>query len=118
MDQKLYRRIIERSGLVEDLQQFTLAEDALEYLRRMDRPKIDAILLDIRMPRMDGFEFLDAATAEFGQTFTRIAVIMLTTSASEADKQRASEYGFVRDYITKPLLIEHLELVDRLLAEH
>ena len=68
------------------------------------------------MPRMNGFEFLDAATAEFGNDFTRVAVIMLTTSISDADRQQAGRYDVVKDYINKPLAMEHLRNIDALLA--
>lgn len=115
LDQKLYARIISRSGLVGRMTSFVMAQDALDYLAAPDCPPIDVILLDINMPRMNGFEFLDAATARFGEGFARAAVIMLTTSLSDHDQQRARGYAVVRDYINKPLRQEHLERIDRLL---
>jgi CheY-like chemotaxis protein len=116
-DQMFYRRIIDKSGLVETFHPFFMAEDALSFLREENRPPIDAILLDINMPGLNGFQFLDAATEEFGDDFAKIAVIMLTTSILEEDKRRASQYAIVRDYINKPLELEHLEAIDRMLAE-
>lgn len=115
LDQKLYARIIARSGLVGQVHSFVMAEDALTFLAAATCPVIDAVLLDINMPRMNGFEFLDAATMRFGSGFARAAVIMLTTSMSEHDQQRAAGYEVVRDYINKPLRPEHLERIDALL---
>ncbi len=115
-DQMFYRRIINRSGLVETFCPFFMAEDALTFLRQEGPPPIDAILLDINMPGMDGFQFLDAATQEFGDNFAKIAVIMLTTSILEKDKRRASQYAIIKDYINKPLEQEHLEKIDRMLS--
>lgn len=114
-DQMVYRRIIKRSGLVENFHQFFLAEEALTFLRDQACPAIDAILLDINMPGMDGFQFLEAATNEFGDSFARVAVVMLTTSLLEDDKQRASQYAIVKDYLNKPLEQAHLEKIDRML---
>lgn len=115
-DQMFYRRIIKKSGLVETFHPFFMAEDALGFLREDSHPPIDAILLDINMPGLNGFQFLDAATEEFGDSFAKIAVIMLTTSILEEDKRRASHYAIVKDYINKPLEQQHLERIDRMLG--
>ena len=117
VDQKLYRRVVESSGLVNTLHQFMDAESALAFLAEDGRPQIDAILLDINMPRMSGFDFLEAATAEFGDNFTKVAVIMLTTSARPEDEARARQFPVVKDYINKPLAREHLEKIAELLAQ-
>lgn len=117
IDQKLYARLATRSGLVGALHGFLMAPDALDFLAQPDRPVIDIILLDINMPRMNGFEFLDAATSRFGPGFVRAAVIMLTTSMSDKDRKRADSYAVVRDYIQKPLEMVHLQEIDTMLRE-
>ncbi|MEM6940244.1 MAG: response regulator [Pseudomonadota bacterium] len=114
IDQRLYRRVIERTGLVDKLHQFMDAESALDFLDRGERPEIDAILLDINMPRMSGFDFLDVALERYGGQFTKVAVIMLTTSASKDDVVRALSFGVVKEYINKPLVRQHLEAIDAL----
>lgn len=116
-DHMFYQRIITRSGLVEAFHPFLMAEDALAFLRRTGRPPIDVIFLDINMPGMDGFQFLDAVSAEFGDGAARMAVIMLTTSILEEDKRRAGQYAIVKDYINKPLEQAHLERIDRMLRD-
>ncbi|MGP6086391.1 response regulator [Antarctobacter jejuensis] len=114
VDQKLYARLIKRSGRVTTLLEFLMATDALEFLAKPDCPAIDVILLDINMPRMNGFEFLEAATARFGPGFAKAAVIMLTTSISDQDRKRAAQFDVVRDYFQKPLLLEHLDRIEML----
>lgn len=111
IDQVLYKRIIDRSGLVTSLVQCNCAELALEKLRKDQLP--DAILLDINMPKINGFEFLDMAIEEFGGKFS-IVVIMLTTSLNPADSERAAQYEVVKDYFQKPLEIAQLERVSQL----
>lgn len=102
-DQMMNARIVERSGLVGEFRQFLDGASALEFLRRTDRPKVDALLLDINMPLMDSFEFLDIATAEFGDDLAGIVVLMLTTSLVPGDMARARTYRAVRDFHNKPL---------------
>ncbi|EBA08702.1 response regulator [Sagittula stellata] len=117
IDQKLYKRLIERSGLVGTLHQHLGGETALDFFANPDRPEIDAILLDINMPGMNGFEFLHAATTRFGTHFVKCAVIMLSTSAREEDKARAHSFDVVHGFMTKPLTLDALRQVDTRLAE-
>jgi len=108
VDQHLYRRMILRSGRVEEVISFRLAEDALAYLFAADTPEPDLILLDVSMPTMDGFEFLDALKARFGNRDFSI-VVMLTTSLDLADTDRAAETLAVKDYLNKPLTARRLD---------
>ena len=115
IDRMMYQRVIDRSGLVGRVLAFSYAEEALDHLRREGCGGVDVIFLDINMPRMTGFEFLDAATAELGEAFARLVVIMLTTSLDRHDLDRAKQYAVVRDFINKPLTEDHLVRVARLL---
>lgn len=114
LDQILYKRVITRSGLVEKVISFQYAEDALSYLKSDDREKIDVILLDINMPRMSGFDFLERALSDLGPEFSTSVVIMLTTSLDPADEKRAKQFEVVKAYLNKPLSPEGLENIVRL----
>lgn len=114
-DTFLYRLVIEESGLVADLDVFNMAEDALASLRGSAWASVDAILLDIRMPRMSGFEFLETALAEFGADFAKVIVIMLTTSLDPHDRERAEKLN-VKHYFEKPLTRAHLDIITATLA--
>ena len=116
IDHMICQRKAARSGLVGDVIAFYYAEEALAYLRRDDRPEIDAIFLDINMPKMSGFEFLERATAEFGDAFTRAVVVMLTTSLAPRDMERARSYDAVKAFFNKPLTEEVLAEVVRILS--
>jgi CheY-like chemotaxis protein len=116
-DQKLYQRVIARSGIVGRVISHLYAEDALAYLMTADHDPVDVIFLDINMPRMNGFEFLDAATREIGASFAKIVVIMLTTSLEARDRERASRHPAVRRFINKPLTGSHLVEVAVLLEQ-
>lgn len=116
IDQMIYKRVLKRSGIVENVMDFQLAEQALAWFRTADRVKPDIVFLDIHMPRMNGFEFLDEAIAEFGEEFANI-VIILTTSLDPADRERASQYPMVRDYLSKPLTVENVQLAARYVSD-
>lgn len=109
IDQKMYQRILKRSGLTEEVIAFTYADEALEFLRSETAGTVDLILLDINMPRMDGFEFLDAATRELGEAFAHVVIVMLTTSLEPRDRARAADFEVVRDFINKPLTVDHVQ---------
>ncbi|MFK7854919.1 MAG: response regulator [Granulosicoccus sp.] len=117
IDQLLYRRIIGRSGIVENIIAFQSAIEALAYLKLLERDEIDVILLDINMPLMNGFEFLEQLSDILGSEFAACVVIMLTTSLDPADEARANEFEAVRAYLNKPLTIEDLENVAGLLTQ-
>lgn len=102
IDQMMYKRIVDRSGLVANLIQFTDAREALNHLLAKPDAHPDLILLDINMPGMDGFEFLDRASEELGTSMCPV-IVMLTTSLNPHDEHRARNYDVVRDFLNKPL---------------
>ena len=106
-DQMIYRRIAEKSGLVRDLLQFVDATEALTELSDPATRMPDLILLDINMPKMDGFEFLEEATRRFGVDLCPI-IVMLTTSLYPKDEERAKSFKVVHDFLNKPLTQDHL----------
>jgi CheY-like chemotaxis protein len=98
-----------RIGMEDKLKSFTNPELALDDLRFRDDPKVKTlILLDINMPEMSGFEFLEFMLLEdFPETNE---VLLVTSSESDEDREEAQKYGkYVKEFITKPLKIEHLE---------
>jgi len=75
------------------------AEDGQEALGVLDQEKFDGIILDINMPRMDGFEFLRRVRAD--GRHAAIPVLMLTTEGQDADRAKAMSLGATA-YIVKP----------------
>ena len=107
-DQMLNKRIFDRSNAVQTLIQFTAPVKALEHLVEQKTPAPDVIILDINMPCMDGFEFLERAASEVGSDLCPV-IIMLTTSLDPNDKARALSFDLVSDFLCKPLTEETLE---------
>jgi len=108
----LHQIIIEKSGLVESCIAKTSGEAALEYLStKLDGkyPKPQALFLDINMPRMNGWEFLEEYfKLPIGQQ-ADVIVCMLTASLNLDDKKRAEKLLGKNHFANKPLTVEKLE---------
>lgn len=115
-DNFLHSLVIEGTGLVEKVTVFDWAIDALEYFKSPTPPEVDLIFLDINMPRMDGFQFLEEfKKLEFLPK--PFVLIMLTTSILEGDKQKFQELGG-KEYLGKPLTEEaFLDIVAKLQSD-
>jgi CheY-like chemotaxis protein len=85
-----------------------VAQDGQEALSRLHEADIDLVLLDINMPRMDGFELLERMRAE--KMLDRVAVVMCSTSTYEEDISRAKNLGAC-GYLTKPPDFNGLKLI-------
>ena len=98
-DLLLTRLTLERSGITGHLVLMRSAGDALAHLAGTG-PAVDLILLDVNMPGMDGFEFLDRHAR---RDLPPVSVVMLSASIDPADRARALAHAFVLDYLIKPL---------------
>ena len=87
-----------------------VAEDGLVACQYLDGQKCpDLIFLDIRMPRMDGFDFLE--TMERSGRCKNAKGVMLTSSVRREDQEKARSYSHVVEYCEKPLTEE---IVDKI----
>ena len=72
--------------------------DALKLLSELNEAP-DVILLDINMPLMNGFQFLEEYQKHASPTTT---ILMLTSSDQEKDKERVKDFDYVKGYFLKP----------------
>ena len=115
-DRFLARRVLQTSCPRAIITEFESGQDALEPVREESRKKQRLVVfLDINMPRMSGFDFLDQVQRDIDTP--PIYILMLTSSGAKADREQAEQYDCVKGFIEKPLTREHLEALAESLAE-
>lgn len=109
-DDDIYRRltekIVEKTDLVRRLECFSNGEEALHSLRaRQDTPQElpDVIFLDLQMPLMDGWEFLQEFALLRPALGRNITIFIVSSSTNPVDYMRASEMEEVTGYVVKPI---------------
>lgn len=112
-----HKIVVEESGLSTEPRLLTDGREALDYILREDAPgKRYCILLDINMPGMNGWEFLDAVKSL--PVSERIFVVMITSSIDTADRKKAATYAMMFDYLEKPVSLEGITRIkERLMGE-
>ena len=107
----LHERLIEMSDFGEQVVVQQSATEALDYLRTVanDPDKIpDVIFLDIRMPIMDGFGFLDEFQKFPDAVTGKSKVILLSSTLDPNDTDKAKKYPRVVKMLLKPLTVDQL----------
>ena len=115
---KLMSILISKNDFCEEIQSFYNAQHAIEVLKQntLDNKILpDAILLDLNMPVMDGWQFLD----EFVLLPLKkeISIFIMTSSIDPADIEMAKKYSVVKQYIMKPVTADKLNELCLLIGE-
>jgi chemosensory pili system protein ChpA (sensor histidine kinase/response regulator) len=97
---RVTERLLERRGV-----KVATARDGLDAITALQESEPDIILLDIEMPRMDGYQF--AAHVRNDARFAQLPIIMITSRSGEKHRAKAIELG-VNDYLSKPYQEQHL----------
>ena len=106
IDTFIHTKALELGGYRGRIQAFRSAEKALEYLQSISTAALEPdsfILLDIRIPAMNGFEFLDAFNRLEKAVVESFPVFLLSSSLDFEDQVRAEQYANVAGFIGKPL---------------
>ncbi len=112
IDSYIAKHIISKSNMAQKISTQNSAIDALKFLGTLKNDQgefPDNIFLDIQMPEMDGFGFLEEVKNFPEVIHDQCKVIMLTSSSDQQDIDRSFQYPCVKKFLTKPLKLSMLE---------
>jgi CheY-like chemotaxis protein len=109
--QIIIQKIIQKSKLFSAVLKFVNGNEAIVALKQTIENKEtlpDIILLDINMPIMDGWEFMDEVLLMESKINKKIAIYIVSSSIAIEDKYRAKTYLTILGYLSKPVTVENL----------
>ena len=118
IDNLINQKMIEAASIAENIYTHTGAKSAIEFLRNMEKLDVadkvlpDVIFLDIDMPLMDGFQFLDEFEKLTTMAKKKCKIVMLTSSINPQDFNRSKKYENVKLYLNKPLSHDSITKLD------
>ena len=101
------KRLLGKTGVTNVIKEFLDGEYALQVLSTIDPNQQVLIFLDINMPVMNGWDFLDRYMEIFPHR--KDTILILSSSIDFQDKQKAIEYKVVYGFLEKPLTLEKIE---------
>jgi len=117
-DDKIYvfglKKIMEINDFSEEIVVFPNGKEALDYLKSLISEPLslpDVILLDLNMPVMDGWQFLEEFIRIQNDFSRKISIYIMSSSIQKDDIERAKSYSEVTDYLIKPVKIKDLEQI-------
>jgi CheY-like chemotaxis protein len=106
----IYEKLLIKSGITNSVKTFNSARDALKHLIAKAEELPDTIiLLDLQMPDMNGFEFIDEFDQLPGDLRSKIRIFMLSSTIDTRDIEKAKASTHILDLLPKPLEIPFLK---------
>jgi CheY-like chemotaxis protein len=113
LDCFIAEKIIKNTGKCETIRSFLQAREALEFISKThaDAQSQTIILVDIQMPVMNGFEFVEAFEKLPKEITANYTIYIITSSINENDLDRVHNYSSVKQFLNKPLTSNNLAIL-------
>ncbi|HEX7367763.1 MAG TPA: response regulator [Pelobium sp.] len=108
------KRLIDIKKLSENIVTFKNGKQAIDYFTDTPADQLvipDIILLDVRMPVMDGWGFLEAFSQLSLKQKADVVVYVVSSSIDPRDLEKAKKFSMVEEYLFKPINSEDLNLI-------
>jgi CheY-like chemotaxis protein len=102
-DNFFHKKVITEMKIVEKIEVAPDGESGLKWLNRENQPAPEIIFLDINMPRMNGWEFLEEYSKLDPSKKAKAIVVMLSSSSSNEEKDKAARFPDIIGFNSKPL---------------
>lgn len=106
--QRIIRKLISRAGVFEKAFFYMNAVDALEDLKNPDTSLPRVILLDINMPAMDGWQFIELLQNSYPSLFKKCDIYIVTSSIAYSDKEKMEDFPGLTGFLSKPITVDQL----------
>ncbi len=115
----LCTKVIEKSDFAAEVNTAYNGQKAIEYYQQLFQCRNHAvnypglILLDLNMPVLDGWEFLDEFMQKFYPSCPDTKVVILSSSIVPEDREKAASYSIVVDFLSKPISTHDIEQLSK-----
>lgn len=109
----LCKKVIAKANFTGEIESAKDGVEALKFFNTINDDSNDGdypelIFLDLNMPIMDGWEFLDEFSKNLSQAFPKTKIIVLSSSVDPKDINKSKNYPMVLDFLPKPITVEML----------
>lgn len=109
--QMIIKKLIGRSQAFDEEHYYKCVLDVFKDLESSDFQLPDVIFLDINMPQMDGWQFIERLREQCPDLSEKCNIYIVSSSIAYSDKERAEEYPEISDFLSKPVSVEVIKKV-------